>query len=747
MSSSMQIAYFFAASGICWSFGLLIQRLISLHKNKFEQESVFILPAILGAAGIICISASLNYLGLPMRTVSLSIFGITVLGIWWIRHELTRVRKISRAEFYAAICMVVTGLAVMASYLIFNSFNPYNDTFTYICIADYLLDHGFLKPLDTAWGNQAVVSQVDLYQTYGFRMGAQFILSFFTALFNCHFSIEAYLPVVAFFAAFFTGSIWCFCRIGLALSAQTAFLATLFTSIHWAFPINAAANGFFPQTLGLAFFILTLTLILRFPCEDNSGSFLGGITLTAGVLMAGVILTYSEAFPFLILCCCCLLLYFKKKYGLKYGHLFSLFFTIIMIGLVLANYGFWQAGKAIIVQFGAVVGWDVHYTAWQYWTQFLSIAPGHFGQLSASIYRQPYYMLMNLAGISAFIIAIRGFVRIGYEQYELQQERLALNTIAIVSIPFVLALVYFSLGAANPWQAGTVGQSWSTYKVCQYVFFLFPPAIAIVWRAAYNSGRCWKLASAGSGVLILFLMIGVLAGAIYNLHGPMRAFSDGNSNPLGAYYLMRGNIKALGIQSFNVIMNTDLKHRQIVAYFLREYDLNADWSNDDYIHIPAERKRQPQKSLNSIVYYKEKSFTEGKMLGAGMMLIEPNSRGIMWRFRNGWYEQEKDESGNWWIWAEKNARIVLSLEKSQKIKLAFDCLIAGESQGGVELIVGSIVEQKPLKIQTGQWSHQTIELTAAQDGEISFFKPTGGIKLPNDSRLLGFAIKNLTVEY
>jgi hypothetical protein len=76
----------------------------------------------------------------------------------------------------SAFVIVVT-IPVLAPAIRFNSFNSFNDTFTYLVHGQWLQEHAF-KELARGSGFFPAETQVVLYQNAGHRMGASFFLGF-----------------------------------------------------------------------------------------------------------------------------------------------------------------------------------------------------------------------------------------------------------------------------------------------------------------------------------------------------------------------------------------------------------------------------------------------------------------------------------------------------------------------------------------------------------------------------------------
>ena len=730
MSGFFQIVMFVVALLIVFAVGKLCTARLIGESSRLGQSQI-IFPSLVGAAWLICSSVLLNYLGLPVKWVAFLSLVPIGMGLWrMLRCNIFAAVK--RDELFAVGCGVLGGLFVLAPLLFWRSFNPYNDTFTYVCIADYLVDHAFLAGIDTEWANAAVTSQIKLYQVNGFRMGMQYLLALFTVIFHREFSLEAYLPVAGVAVFLYIGSLWLFAKVGLRLSPVKSGMAVAFSALHFISVIGPASSGFLPQTIGLSFFVLTIVCLLIMRNEVFSRSQL----ILAGFGVAGVILAYSEVSPFLFLCGLSLVGHQYLVDRNRASRSFKQYLTAACIGAVFAQYGSVQAFKAILAQMHFLVGWDVSYTLWQYWTQLLSVAPPHFGNIAKVMTNRVAYAGMTFLSLAVAVILCKGLANSKRDQE-------SLIDLAVLGIPFGLLALYFSGIAMNPWQPGLVGQTWSIYKVFQYVFFLVPPALAIFWHSVFCLNLFWRRVSKAMGALLLLLMLSVMSVSIYNQHGPMREFTGNSEDPIQEYFNLREAVKRSGFSEFNIIMPPELqKHRQMVAYFLRDVKLHGNWSGDDYIQqwiAPTERNRAINPQGYSLIVKTGQNSSRGQNIGANMQLAK--ARIEYWKYAEGWYGPEQDNVGNHWRWADKEAKILLDVSQSQpkRITLEFEYL----SDKDV-LRISSDVDSIAIQLAGDIWTKISVSLTISSQ-QLMFVKEHGGVVRPGDPRKLGFAIRNLII--
>ena len=614
MNPWLQVGMFLAGLLAVCAFGWFAIDLLGSFGLK-PHESRIIFPVSLGVALIICLSVVLNYVGMPMTWVTVLLM-VPIAGGFWRAIRAKIWTQVTREELEVVFFAVLGGGVALIPLLLFQSFNPYNDTFTYICIADYLVDHGFLNDVDKTWGNRAVMSQIELYHNLGFRMGAQYLLSFYTLLFQRSLSVEAYLPVTGLSIFMYIGSSWIFAKYGLSLSAIESRLVVLLLTLHFPLVVGPAMLGFLPQTFGLAFIIIVVSSLILI-CKKTLPI---KAVIVTGLFVAALILTYSEGAPFLFLCGCALLAYFyfqDKKYA---GQVLKQYLLVALSGIAFAQYGSFLAVKAILHQMKAITGGDVQYTVWQYWTQLLSIAPPHFGKVSIIMAYPDFYIVMNLVGVAVVLIICKGIANLG-------ERRKVFDYLVVTGAPFVAMILYFALVPANPWQKGITGHTWNIYKVIQFGFFLFPPAMAILWCRVWNISKSWRRISIGVGATALVLMMAVMTMSVYHSHISMKQMTGNATNPIQEYYKLRESVLQSGERTLNIIVpSAQHKHRQMAAYFLREVQLIGNWMDDSYIYpwlTDAEKGRNPDPQFFSLVYNSKTNNMSNKPVFANMFLVKP----------------------------------------------------------------------------------------------------------------------------
>jgi hypothetical protein len=737
VTPAQQLFFYFMAWIICWISGFGVS--ILLLPINFVKNNLVLIPTLFGAFFIALLTSTLNYLGWPVyvidKWVLLFLTLISIISFIKVRKEIA----FPPEDWVVGIICFLAGIIVMLSLLLFKSFNPYNDTFTYVSIADYLVKHKWLTSVDMSWGNDVVISQVNIYKANVFRMASQFLLAFFTSIFQRPYSLEMYLPVAGLGAALFTGGVSSIAKYVFNLSKSAVAIAALFTAIHWSFPIGDAAYGFFPMTWGLTFFTFVISYYAYF-FKNLSWKVIIAISL----LFTAVVIMYSEVTFFLIASLCMVLLYqiFFKHEEWK-NNIFMLI-IIILLGMVFSNYGIIQFIHTFLYAYKSsslAFGWVINYTLWQYWTELLSIAPWHYGNIPSILYRNPWYLCMTITALAAVIICLRGFQCF-------KQKDVGILGLALLC-PFFIAGLYYGLIPKNPFDPQAIGMAFIVYKVVQYAFYLVPSLLVLLWTYAISSGRIWRIFGYIAAFMVLTAMIINIAISLHINDSSMKKYTGNNDNPISEYYKLVNNINSLGVNEMNIIIPSEcIKHRQYIGYFLRQIKLIGNWSDDEYIANGIDKKenREPDPKLPSLVYKPSYPYLAGRELGANMVLVEPGKLWFM-NFTEGWYGEESDDKGNTWHWANDFGTIKLDNVPASKITLEFDYMVMLPNDKPDVMTISSDQDEVKLQVLGGGWIHQKVILNACANASIVFKKPSGGMSVPDDPRILGFAIRNLKITF
>jgi hypothetical protein len=717
------------------------------------QKDILLMAPVMGAGVLVLLSSLYSYGGMPMITAAPFICATALaLSVWGgiaARHRINYGQVHWKAPLFVHALGFIGSASAAASVLLYHAWNPYNDAFTYISIADFLQGHSFFTPAIPGI-NHPVLTQMSIYQHYGFRMGSNFLLAFFTCLFRQPFSFDLYIPVLSLGLWIAVPGFWVFCRRALFMSSTAAVFATLIYSLHTAIPISNALWGFMPETWGIAFMLPLLALYLRL---TSRGQRLRRIAVT-GIFGGLLLLTYLEIVPFVLLAVAICYLaralmvqlrfrgasgpqfsaikFTNPRFSIPVGLLLNLLAPIV-VAAVVAPVAARKFVPAMLVQAGAVVGWDVRLSL----VDYLAMLAGYRSMIQGVIMTPG--MLRATLRLTAFLAVLTSAVA------ALRAPLRTRRQLACLASPFIAALAWFSLYAVNPWDASQVGNPWSTYKLVTYSFFLFVAlwgvGLAMLWRKA----RFYRLLVVGQlAAFVGFFPVATLATAKTAAQG-MQQLTGNREDPVGEYKRLSQDLPGL---PRNSAVNLDipseaLKHRQLVAYFLRR-PVIADWSDDGYIwpHLSqAARAKQIDPTSPTLVYTLGKS---GSL--ANLTLMKPGTAFATDSFGAGWWGEEKD-GPNCWHWLEEKGELNLFVGgRGGSLTLRADLAVVGTKQRNVFIAVTEKPDQDKRYTLPERWfapfTSDRIHLPAGQyHVRISADGPS--YRFPKDPRPIRIGVRNL----
>jgi hypothetical protein len=645
------LGVFIAEWAVCCLLGYGLVCL--LLPRRWERERLLLMP-VFGAGGIILISSFLSYAGAGMRYAAPLIVtsgGILSAIVYFSTPPSSRALSGGPAFIYTHLLGFIAGAGAMASVVLFNAWNPYNDAFTYISIADYLQDHSFLTPAEPG-AHYPVLTQMLLYQRVGLRMGSNFLLSFFAGLFRREYSFDVYMPTLALGLWLAVPGFWVFCRRGLFLSSPASGLAALFYGLNFSVPIANALFGFMPQTWGMVFLFPMIPLYLRATTDLDRKKML----IPAGLMGALLLLTYSEIFPFILAGIGTSYLYRVGFGNLRLKNGLISFFGSSLLAVLLAPVAAWKFPTAMAIQISAVVGADLKFRLLDY----LSMMAGFrsFLQGKASGFLLLISILTSAVVLYAFIKGPRRTSR----------------QVVLLSVIFILALGWFLLFVMNPWNPNERGQPWSTYKIVTYIFFLFAAmyglGISLLWGK-----RGWIRLGAASLIAVYIAFFPFITFKVAGLNvTAIREFTGVKENPIAEYKRIRQVLSDLPAGTpVNLVFPPEAqKHRQMTAYFLRR-PVIANWMDDVYI---GRLLLPPYQSLPIDFSYPALSYKPFEPKRTVANLVLDRGPQIITLLGSGWYGEEHDAE-NWWRWLEKEGEILVSLPKESRIRLQGEIAVIG----------------------------------------------------------------------
>ena len=710
----MQIVYYTIIALVGGILGLPIMLLSKEKKKSWIPESF-----ILGNAFVIiitfwmssCLSQGMNVWARFMLSILVL---IALLVIVWKRKLLgSYFESTTKQDILSVIIAYMAGLLPLMIYIIWKAEFPYCDGYTYICTSDYLMEHGYNVSIDI---QEAVhhpwLSQMFIYQTYHFRIGAQMLLAFWSSVFGVEFSLELFLPICGLGIMLCGMATWIFvsnikkCDNNEKIYAIIVFCFNI-PIIQWC-----AMYGFLPQILGSAFCLAAIALI--FNVEKWHKLVCIELVETA-VVTAAFALTYNEMLPFFVMIIITFIVYeIVVVKGISISIIKSICAIAFLAMCLIITYIPGMI-SAVFSLMGAAVGWNQNKDIITYMAQVFSVIPPEYNLHEGQVV--PFVLVAEV-----LVIIIMGIICKGYKK----SDKTVRYYYMICTAPYLVVCLYFVFFTENPFVGGKTN-TWSVYKLVQYYAVVLLPFIAIF--VIENLKKYPKILICIMGT---FLVFNGYQGINYmkQLSNVMKEYT-GSDVPLEEYYKLYDEYG--NSQETIELTGVPGKHRQMVTYFLKNVKLNSDWNTDGYYSsIPAN-----EESSDMCLYYNK---TDANAI-AGLVKIENSLL-----FPNGFYEEERNEEGRFWRWGQQEAEIEPMVNKDVKEGIIeFDIFpyIGDETEQVVDIYSenGNLIQHILLK--EGNLLHTSIIWTKEM-GKLRLVY-NGVATDTEDGRSLAFAISNYTL--
>jgi hypothetical protein len=167
------------------------RRVSDLAPVRLRPIYRFYFSPLLGLAVMILVCTVYGWIA-PFKTKP-SLFITLALIFPSIYFEKNK-KELMKYLFTIAGFAIIASSAVLMPILLFDSYNSFNDTFTYLAHGQWLQSHPFYEWANPN-GNHPYLTQISLYQQAGSRMGASFFLGYAQSLFHINWSYYV-LPAV-----------------------------------------------------------------------------------------------------------------------------------------------------------------------------------------------------------------------------------------------------------------------------------------------------------------------------------------------------------------------------------------------------------------------------------------------------------------------------------------------------------------------------------------------------------------------
>lgn len=625
----------------------------------------------------------------------------------------------------------------------YDTFNPFNDIFTYLVHGQWLQNHAFSEMVEAS-GSHPALTQIFLYQVHNLRMGGSFVLGWIQSLFGAQWSYTVYPATVTL--ALVAGSLavgYCASLCGFKRRWH-GFLIGLFSAVSFNGLAYSSATAFLPMSYGLAFAVSFLGLIGGIWAsvdKSRNGYTFFLWTIPAAMLFAALVYSYSEIAPFTAFACMLagfgFLLITKTK---KQFILSGVFF--LLQSIVLLNREIFRAFESLLVQSKAVVGWAVSWS-------ILDFVCHAFGLRSGSGDDDRWLLGPEFLTLGLFFFLLIPLALFSKKIF--QKRARALLPCAGYVLVSILAFFYFRYAVLSPWPAG-VGQSWSQFKIANWVgpFCLVFVGISFLYAARRSRVYAWSMMF----VLVVCILVGLVQN--YDLAPsrtrPIRKETGYDRSSFEIFLKLRDAVKntiAPGQSIYLDLEGTHHKIRQMVAYFLWDFRLAGNWSDDGYLfpHLPAGQRRMNLSTSDYLIVFQDGPSTIKNVQRFGNLILMKTPPCLVQLFSvKGGYDKEM-QGADWWYWTPDY--LTLRYKVDGKTMPEF---------GVVEFQYLSLTAQT-IYVTILERAHEEIISRKVQPGwssfkaDIPFSGPEISIKLASseppipiadtDSRLAKFMIKNV----
>lgn len=682
-----QLVYYLLIILVIFAIGFTYVLLSNQMKRSWIPISFTIGAVILILAAFWISYFSRKGLRLWADVVMLVLLLSSVAVYIWKRKKIAEYAKmITRGDFISLCFCIGAGGLPMALYIIYGAEFPYCDGFTYVCIADYLMDNGYNVSISS---NEVLMhpwlTQMMLYQTCHFRIGAQMLLSLFSCLFRVENSIELFLPLTAFGVMWIGMSVWQLIEENYHAGVKEKIVAVSIVCFNAPIVLWNAMYGFFPQIFGSALFVAGIASFLH--CEKWQENWHWNIIVTS-IITGCLALTYNELLPFLVLVVLTIVIakIISEKADIKViiGNVFLCGILAIITIIVY----FPGMIMAVLHMMKVAVGWNQEKGLMTYLSYFFSIVPVEYSYRNSALDEK--FFLYEAVSLIVFAVVILGYRR---------SERMVRREYAYVSLSFLIMFLWFVFFTENPFD-GNSTNTWSVFKMMQYYFVIAAPFIALFLCECFNSLKKCKF------LFPLFILCFVLycsnnaVSYAHTLAQEMIRYVGNDEEPLEEYHKLYQKYGEYdGIIS---LYDVPAKHRQMIAYYLKDVNLISDWESDGYLNMPCVDANiiTSQDNMMTLTYVGDTALEKNRIIVPSYQESIANMVEVKAciTFVEGVYEEETNGIETW-RWCED--RVTLDVHLYDEVKegtVEFE--VCPVSHGGSKLIAcdefGNVISETPL---------------------------------------------------
>jgi hypothetical protein len=728
------------------------RRIADLFPTAVKESSAFYVAPLLGLACLILTTTLYGWLSPFKPNISLPLtIGLLVLGVLFEKDR----SMLFRDWFIVSVFASVVTIPILAPAIRFDGFNPCTDIFTYLAQGQWLQGHAFSEAA-RASGFFPAETQVVLYQTGGYRMGASFLLGFVQSLFHFEWSYGAFLPTVSL--AFAVGSLALGGIIRQVLPVSKKVCLALCTLP--AFTLNGfvfgAQWGFFPQVFGLAFaagLACLIPALVGDALESKPSRLKQSVNLfPLAVCFSALLISYNDMFPVIG---AGTFLFFFLMFAICFHERARLFGIMIILaaqvcllvnfeGLrILKNYmhSLLGAGSGSI-RFGWPVFWSP--------LQFLA----HSFGMKAPSPNDVFFMdsiISNWIFPALMIVIVIVLVKI----FRAKPKNLTLLFLFCMEAVFLLAFMKFRY--ATPGFPGEIGHTFLQFKIAKWAapINLSLLGIVIAWFLLKGGkSRSVVKYAFGAAFVVGMAIQGILGSKEYIKHFQEETMRK--RSPFNAYLDLRASVEA--IPKDEVVYLAFAGHyklRQIATYILSDRKLASDYSDDGYIlnNIPKGEINIPLETAKWMIQYKPvETSDEEPLYRTGPFLIRraPFNFFLLQSIAMG-YDTETEGKRSWnWVKDSVEYRFH-NAGKRPKAKVKFQFQVTGQSRTlllDLRALSGKPLASFKIPIRSGRGDYESpVVDTNAEDVFARLSADGEPIRISaKDPREAKFLIKDLSLE-
>ena len=598
-------------------------------------------------------------------------------------------------------CWRLAGFAVLASFpmlgelLQFNTFNPFNDAWTYLYQAQWLQQHGFQQPAMASDYHPAALAVLS-FQRSGLRISPSLLLGWLQAMFGLDWSYKIYPTTVSLALICGTLAVGGIVRAVFPKKRREAWWVALMAAVTLNGFAFGAVSGFLPQTIGLAFSTALLALrglelSVRLP-PDPGADHLSPVwfvsklrvALPVSVCLAGVAYCYPELLPFVVpaLAISYVLPWPQNRVELR-RRCVSVGWVALLTSIVVC-FEASRVVEALRMQLQVVAGHPVAWSIGSFVAQALGLRSG-ISEGGTWFYEGGWGTFpKGIVPVACFGLLLFWVEHGRHPSVALPRRGtprfhgwLALVPTLVMSGVCALAFLYYRYFVPNPWPQGLgpwapgVGQSFSQLKLSLWAS---PALLALAGAASIQlMDRRWVYA----GIPLIQWLLAAWCAVGLGWNGQLllgrtnaiRVVSGDAGDPFGSYHAFCEPLDKLPPSDVIYLDATagdfaSIKQRELVAYFLGDRGMAGDWTVDDNLPVaylpPAERKVSMQAADWIVRYHSANADPTAEVPPSVCRLTIARVSPEGWKLKSitGGYDREHELDGSWFYWTPRELQMV-----------------------------------------------------------------------------------------